>query len=147
MVRISSVYPHHGEGDLQEERTQATCYNHSRVRVQPLRLITLKQRSKSTRRLPPCWRILPPEIIHIIAELLGDDKATYERVRLPSAISLNPHYLVSAAMSQSTTSSASSSMRNCSPPTGLPTCPFIGFWRHKQEFQPRRLFEGALHDP
>ena len=41
-----------------------------------MRLYTLTRRSRSTRHPPPRWRILPPEVIHIIVELLKDDETT-----------------------------------------------------------------------
>ncbi|KAF9783515.1 hypothetical protein BJ322DRAFT_159192 [Thelephora terrestris] len=54
---------------------------------------------KSTRFTPPRWRILPPEVIHIIVELLKDDKATLRACSLaardfsPAALSLIGRHL------------------------------------------------------
>ena len=42
------------------------------------------------RPLPPRWRILPPEIIHIIVELLKDDKATLRACSLAIRDSSQP---------------------------------------------------------
>jgi len=49
-----------------------------------LPLCTLKRLCQSTNSTPSRWRILPPEITHIIVELLKDDKATLRACSLAS---------------------------------------------------------------
>ena len=76
--RLESYHPvlHHGESGLEKEGQKRAYHHPPRVRFYPLRLCTLKRRSKSIRHRPPRWRILPPEVIHIIVGLLKHDKAT-----------------------------------------------------------------------
>jgi hypothetical protein len=42
----------------------------------PSHLCTLNRLFRSPHRTPSCWRLLPPEIIHIIVKLLEHDKAS-----------------------------------------------------------------------